>query len=73
MIVLPIGGQVFLFVHQMRDYTIAAQRMILVVDILHDLTITNGVVALRGIGLVALIESVPEQRDHRQTNRLLLL
>ena len=59
--------------HQMRNHSVTALSMILVVDILHDLAVTDGIIPLLNIGLVPLIKPVPEQRDHRQTNRFLII
>lgn len=62
----------FLFIHKMRDHAVSAQGMILIINILHDLPITDWVESLLHVLLVALIKSVPEQGYHRHADGLIV-
>ena len=52
----------------MRDHAVSAKRMILVIDILHDLPIPDWEIALLDIDLLTLIEPITEQCNHRHTD-----
>ena len=58
--------------HQMRDHAVSAKRMILVIDILHNLPIPDRIESLLDILLVSLIEPVSEQRDHRHADSFIV-
>ena len=56
------------FIHlllQMADNPIPTQPMILLIDVLHDLPITDRIIPLLDILLVPSIEPIPQQRHHR--------
>ena len=57
----------------MGNYTVAALCMILPVDVLHHLLITDRKVSLVNAHLVSLIEPVPQQGYHRLTESILIL
>lgn len=56
----------------MRYHTIAPKRMVLGVDVLHNLTITDRKIPLLDILLITLIKSVPELRNHSHPDRLIV-
>lgn len=50
----------------MIDYSVAAQRMILLVYVLHHLSVANRIEALPYVVFIALIKSVAQERHHRK-------
>ena len=59
--------------HQMRDHAVAAQSMVLFVNVPHDLAIPDGIEAVADMPFVFLIKPVAQQRHHRQLQRLLVM
>lgn len=57
----------------MCNNAVPAQRMILIVDVLHDLAIRDRIVPLLDISLVAFVEAIPKKRDHRHADCFLIL
>ena len=57
----------------MRNHTVAAEGVVLLVDIPHDLTVGDGVVSVLHVTAVTFIEAIPEQRDHCLPDRLLVV
>ena len=57
----------------MRDHAVAAESVILLVDISHDLTVWDRVVSVLHVSAVALVKAIPEQGDHRPSDRLLVI
>lgn len=70
---IRIGRQLIQFSPQMRDYPISAKRMILIVDILHDLPILDRIISRLNMLLVPLIKAVTLQRHHCPLQRFLIL
>lgn len=56
----------------MRNHTVAALCMILIIDILHDLAIPDRIIPLLNIYLIPLMKPVSEQRHHRTAERFVV-
>ena len=72
-LVVFIGRLFVQLFHQMRDDSIATEGVILFVDIPHDLAVGDRIVSVLHMPAVALIKAIPEQRDHRLSDRLLIV
>lgn len=72
-LVVFIGRLFIQFFHQMRNHTVAAESVVLLVDIPHDLTVGDGVVSVLHVTAVTFIGAIPEQRDHCLPDRLLVV
>lgn len=57
---LGISRQLILLLFEVCDYAVSAQAMILLIDILHNLAVANGIVPLLRIPPVPLIESITQ-------------
>lgn len=68
-----VGRKLVQFFHQMRDNSVPAKGMVLLVDIPHDLAVGDGVISVLHVATVALIEAIPEQCDHCLSDRLLVV
>lgn len=68
-----ISRKFLLFLHQVSNYTISAQCMILPVNILHHFLIPNWIVTLVDAHFVPLIEPVAQECNHCHADGILIL
>lgn len=68
-----IGRKLVQFFFQMCDDAVPTQGVVLLIDIPHDFSITNGIEAVADMPLVLLIKPVAQQGHHRQLQRFLIL
>ena len=68
-----IGGKFVQFLHEVRDNAVAAESVVLFIDIPHDLAVRDRVVSVLHVAAIALIEAIPQQRHHGLPNRLLIV
>ena len=57
----------------MRDNSVAAKGMVLLIDITHDLAVRDGVISVLHVATVALIKAIVQKSHHRQPDRLLVV
>lgn len=57
----------------MRDHAVATKDMVLLINIPHDLPVRDWVVSILHVAAITLIEAITEQRDHRLSDRLLIV
>ena len=57
----------------MCNHTVAAESVVLLVDIPHDLTVGDRVVSVLHVTAVTLVKAIPKQGDHRPPDRLLVV
>ena len=57
----------------MRDNSVAAESVVLLVDIPHDLTVGDGVISVLHVATVALIEAIAQKCHHGLPDRLLVV
>ena len=68
-----ISGLFIQFFHQVRNHAVAAKSMILLVNVPHDLPVGDWIVTVLHMAAVAFIKAIPEQRDHRLSDCLLII
>ena len=59
-----ICGKFVQFLHQMRNDPVAAESVVLFIDIPHDLPVRDRIVSVLHVASIALIEAIPKQRHH---------
>ena len=57
----------------MCNHTVAAESVVLLVDIPHDLTVGDGVISVLHVATVALIEAIAQKCHHGLPDRLLVV
>ena len=68
-----VGRKFVQFLHEVRDNTIAAEGMVLLIDIPHDLTVRDRIVPVLHVAAIAFIKAIPKQRHHGLPDRLLIV
>ena len=68
-----IGGKFVQFLHEVRDNAVAAESVVLFIDIPHDLPVGDWVVSVLHVAAIALIEAIPQQRHHGLPDCLLVI
>lgn len=68
-----ICRQPFQFLHQMRNNTIATLCMVLPVDILHNLLVSDWIIPLVNTYFIPLIKPVSQQGHHRLSDSIMIL
>ena len=68
-----VGWKLVQFLHQMRYDPIAAEGMVLLIDVPHDLTVRDRVVPVLHVAAVALVKAIPQQRHHGLSDCLLIV
>lgn len=57
----------------MGNDAVAAEGMVLLIDIPHDLPVGDRVVSVLHVAAIALVEAIPEQCDHRKPDGFLVV
>ena len=57
----------------MSNYTVSTESVVLLIDILHDFTVGDGVVPIFHMTAVTFVEAVSQQGNHRASDCLLII
>lgn len=73
MLLFYVSRKLVQFLRQMCDDAIAAESVVLFIDIPHDLPVRDRIVSVLHVASIALIEAIPKQRHHGLPDRFLVV